>query len=90
VQIASAHNIPFLATGGGHGFSLGYGSVQHAVNVDMGNFKSVNLDAEENTLTIGGAVTLSQVWDPLYLAGKELRTLSRLVPRSMFPKLIDP
>ena len=74
VKICVENNIPFLATGGGHGAGTGYGTVKNAVNIDLGNFRSVGLDVERNLLTVGGATLAGQIYGPLYAAGKELRT----------------
>lgn len=67
------HKLPFFATGGGHGTGTGYGTVKDAVNIDLKNLKSVEVDAEKNELTVGGATTAGQIYEPLYAVGKELR-----------------
>ncbi|PCG89579.1 FAD-binding, type 2 [Penicillium occitanis (nom. inval.)] len=65
---------PFLATGAGHGFGLGFGQVQNAIDIDLSQFKSVAIDAENNILTVGGSVTFSDIFQPLYDVGKEVPT----------------
>ncbi|KAF6222867.1 hypothetical protein HO133_000918 [Letharia lupina] len=74
VKIASESHIPFFATGGAHGAELGFATVKNAVNIDLGNFNSTELDAANNLLTVGGSTTFSQFYDLLYNAGKEIRT----------------
>jgi fumiquinazoline A oxidase len=73
VKIASQNNIPFLATGGGHGAGTGYGTVKNALDIDLSNFNSVEVDAANNRLIIGGATVFGQIFEPLYDAGKEIR-----------------
>ncbi|RAO65272.1 uncharacterized protein BHQ10_001284 [Talaromyces amestolkiae] len=74
VKVASAHNISFLATGGGHGVSQGFANIQNAIDIDLSNFKTVDLDIEKNQVTVGGGATYGQLYDPLYNAGKEIPT----------------
>ena len=70
-----ANNVPFLATGGGHSFSINLADIKNGLELDMGGFKTVKVDAAANTLTVGGAVTIGEILDPLYAAGKEMRML---------------
>ncbi|KAI8632684.1 hypothetical protein F5Y19DRAFT_491330 [Xylariaceae sp. FL1651] len=74
IKLCANHDIPFLVTGGGHGAGTGYGSVKRALNIDLGNFRDVDLNAGENLLTVGGATQAGQIYQPLYQAGKELPT----------------
>ncbi|KAL5333393.1 FAD-binding domain-containing protein [Aspergillus crustosus] len=74
VKIAAKNNIPFLATGGGHGTNIGYGTVKNALNIDLSNFKSVKVDAANHRLTVGGAVGQGDIWGPLYEVGQEIPT----------------
>lgn len=73
VVYASANRVPFMATGGGHGYSTTLSTVENALDIDLSNFKSVAVDAAANTVTIGGATTFRQIYDPLYNAGKQIR-----------------
>lgn len=82
IQIATRNKISFLHTGGGHGISTTLGRLQNGVDVDLGNFDSVHLDAKRNLLTVGGAAVFSQAIDVLYGAGKELR-MCRLSNREL-------
>jgi len=73
VKVSVANNIPFLATGAGHGSSATLARLQNGIEIDLSNFKSVSLDAANNVLTVGGAVVFSQLYEPLSNAGKMLR-----------------
>lgn len=73
VRYAARNNVSFMATGGGHGYSTTLSGVQDALDIDLGNFKSVSVDASANTMTIGGATIFADIYDPLYNAGKQIR-----------------
>ena len=73
VRFASRFNIPFLATGGGHGFATTFGALKNGLEIDLGLFTNVSVDAAASTMTIGGAVKNGDVIEPLYNAGKEIR-----------------
>jgi fumiquinazoline A oxidase len=65
--------VTFLATGDNHGMSEGYGAITGAVNIDLGNFISVEVDAANSLMTIGGASNFSRFFDQLYEVGKVVR-----------------
>lgn len=48
----------------------------------MGFFKNVSVNAEANTMTIGGSVTFNDVLDPLYAVEKEIRESGLNLSRS--------
>ncbi|RAK71698.1 FAD-binding oxidoreductase [Aspergillus fijiensis CBS 313.89] len=73
VKFATSQNLPFLASGGGHGYSTSFGALQQGLQIDMGSFDSIQIDAEKSTMTIGGSVKFSQIMEPLFNAGKEIR-----------------
>jgi len=75
VKISSQNNISFLATGRGHGSTSTLATL-HGIEIDLGNFRTFNLDAENNRLTVGGSVNFSQLFEPLNSAGKMMRKLS--------------
>jgi hypothetical protein len=62
-----------LATGDNHGISSGYDNIDNAVNIDLGNFITVEVDVEKSQMTIGGANNFSTFFDQLYEAGKVVR-----------------
>ncbi|KAF6825542.1 FAD binding domain-containing protein [Colletotrichum musicola] len=76
VKIASANDIPFLATGAGHGASLTTGNLHDGIDIDLGNFNGVQVDAANSQVTVGGSTTFEQLYEPLYAAGKEIPTAS--------------
>ena len=73
-RYAYRHNISFLGTGGGHGYSATLGTVRNGIEIDLGHFNTVSIDADASTMTIGGSVRFGNVTGrPLYDAGKEFR-----------------
>ncbi|KAJ6119126.1 hypothetical protein N7523_003406 [Penicillium sp. IBT 18751x] len=69
VRVAAAHNVPFMATNGGHGTSLIYGTIE-GIDVNIANFNSVKVDLAKNHLIVGAGVKLGDITEPLYNAGK--------------------
>ena len=69
--------MPFLATGGGHGFATTFGALENGLELDLSFFHNVTLDTATSTMTIGGAVIFRDIYDVLYNAGKEIRELRR-------------
>nr|CAG8993145.1 FAD-linked oxidoreductase [Penicillium sclerotiorum] len=69
VRIASANHIPFLATSGGHGAGLGYASVT-GLDINLANFNCVSVDVDRNELVVGAGVSIGDLTEPLYEAGK--------------------
>lgn len=73
IQYAYHHNISFLGTGGGHGYSASLASVRNGIEIDLGHFDTVSVNKNANTMTVGGSVRFGNVTGPLYDAGKEFR-----------------
>lgn len=73
VKFCSDLDIPFLATGGGHGFATTFRNLKNGIEIDLGFFRSVSVDATANTMTIGGGTHFQDVFDPLFKEGKEIR-----------------
>jgi FAD/FMN-containing dehydrogenase len=73
VKISSQNSIPFLTTGGGHGFSDL--SSFNGLSIDLSKFNTIHLDLDQNRVTVGGSTRVSQLIDVLYDAGKELRMI---------------
>ena len=71
--------MPFLATGGGHGYTWSLGQLQNAIQIDLGNFQTVEIDTAANTMTVGGAVRIGNVTHDLLAVGKEFRKSSPLL-----------
>jgi len=70
--------VPFLATGGGHGYTWTLGELENAIQLDLGHFQTIDIDADANTMTIGGAVRIGNVTEQLHAVGKEFRRSTRL------------
>lgn len=73
VKLAIAHNIPLLATGARHGYTVTLARLQNGLAIDLSHFDSVRVNEQDETVTVGGAVKMRQVLDPVYDAGFELR-----------------
>ncbi|KAI0184711.1 hypothetical protein EV127DRAFT_443582 [Xylaria flabelliformis] len=73
VKIATSNRIPFLATGGRHGYTTTLGNLKNGLALDLSQFNTVKVDKKAGTLTVGGAVRISQIYDPVYEAGYELQ-----------------
>ncbi|KAL8655906.1 MAG: hypothetical protein Q9210_000607 [Variospora velana] len=80
VRLASSHRIPFLATGGRHGYTTTLGDLQGGLAIDLSQFKSYSIDRAAGTLTVGGATTLGDFQDALYEAGYMIQTASISCP----------
>lgn len=73
MQYARQNNVPFLGTGGGHGYTTSLASIQNGIEIDLGHFNSVAINGSANTITVGGSVHFHNITGPLYAAGKEFR-----------------
>ncbi|GIJ86910.1 hypothetical protein Asppvi_005808 [Aspergillus pseudoviridinutans] len=69
VRIAASHNISFMATNGGHGTGVIYGTVK-SIDVNLANFNSVKIDVATNRLIVGAGTKVGDITEPLYKAGK--------------------
>lgn len=65
--------MPFLATGGRHGYSTTLGDMQGGLAIDLTEMNSVSVDESAATLTIGPGVRFRDIFDPVYNAGFEIR-----------------
>lgn len=74
IKLAASNEFPFLVTGGNHGYSATFGTLDDGLAIDMRNFNSVTINAAANTMTIGGGTIFNQIFDPLYNAGKEIQS----------------
>ncbi|KAL8988161.1 MAG: hypothetical protein Q9177_002723 [Variospora cf. flavescens] len=80
VRLASSRRIPFLATGGRHGYTTTLGDLQGGLAIDLSQLKSYSIDRAAGTLTVGGATTLGDFQDALYEAGYMIQTPSISCP----------
>ncbi len=72
IELASQYNIPFLATGGGHGGTITVRGLT-GLQIDLKLFKSVTYNAADSTITVGGGVLMKDTYATISAAGKELR-----------------
>ncbi|KAG9235758.1 hypothetical protein BJ875DRAFT_482938 [Amylocarpus encephaloides] len=72
VKYAAQNNVSFLATGGGHGYSGTLSALDHGIELDMGNFKTVSVNAATNRISVGGSVKFADMMVPTYSAGKAI------------------
>lgn len=77
VKYATENKMGILATGGGHGYSTALAGARQALDVDLGSFKHVSVNASANTMAVGGANIFADIYDPLYTAGKQFRKFGR-------------
>jgi FAD/FMN-containing dehydrogenase len=70
VRISVAHDILFFATGGGHGIS-NYDSF-NGLSIDLSHFDTITSNPEGDRITIGGAVKIHQLVEPLAKLRREL------------------
>lgn len=71
--MATKHNIPFLATGGRHGFVSTLAHLQNGLALDLSQLNDVTVDQSAATLTIGPGVRFRDIFDPVYNAGFQIR-----------------
>lgn len=76
VKIASRHSVPFLATGGRHGYTTTIGRLDQGLAIDLSNLNSLDLDAKRGLLTAGPGLRVGEIFDPLFNAGWDIRKSS--------------
>ncbi|KAK1634584.1 hypothetical protein BDP81DRAFT_451133 [Colletotrichum phormii] len=74
VLLAAKHRVPFLATGGRHGYTTSLGRLRNGRAIDLSALNEVEVDESAETLTVGGGVRWSQVLDPVFDAGFQMQT----------------
>ncbi|CAH0021155.1 unnamed protein product [Clonostachys rhizophaga] len=79
VKFATAHDIPFLATGGHHGYSTNLGKLFKGLAIDLSLLNSVEVFTRNATLVVGGGTRWDQVLDPVYEAGFEMRVVGTTI-----------
>lgn len=73
VQLARKYDIPFLATGGRHGFSTTLHALDQGLEIDLSQLDSVEVDDINATVTVGAGVVVDDILNPIYDAGFEMR-----------------
>ncbi|KAL3434772.1 hypothetical protein BDV09DRAFT_185530 [Aspergillus tetrazonus] len=69
VRISVEHDIPFLATGGAHGLTTTLGQFS-GITIELSQFNIVKLDKETGQITLGGGTRYSDIYEPIFNAGK--------------------
>ncbi|KAI0396108.1 FAD-binding domain-containing protein [Xylariaceae sp. FL0594] len=72
LQLATSNNIPFLVSGGRHGFTSTLGQLQAGLAIDLSRMNDVTVNKSAGTMTVGGGTRLRDIYDPVYEAGYEL------------------
>lgn len=80
MNLATQNNISFLATGGRHGFNPTLGELQNGLAIDLGSFDALKVNATAGTLTVGPAIRIGDLLDPVYNSGYEIRELTSPIP----------
>lgn len=70
-----ANNISFIATNGRHGPKMGQSEFT-GININLETLNTVDLDTENNLVTLGPGVRMWDVQTAMYNAGKEIRRCS--------------
>ncbi|KAF2792080.1 FAD-binding domain-containing protein [Melanomma pulvis-pyrius CBS 109.77] len=70
VSYSRDKKVPFLATGGGHGYTGTLSALRDGIEVDLSYFNTVEVDKDKNLLKIGGSVRFRDLMGPVYAAGK--------------------
>ncbi|PWY79153.1 FAD-binding domain-containing protein [Aspergillus heteromorphus CBS 117.55] len=70
VKTSVARGIPFLATGGGHGVTTTLGRVRNGIEIDLSNFRTVEVSEDASEIVVGGAAIYNDIYGPMYKAGK--------------------
>ncbi|KFA51925.1 hypothetical protein S40293_07063 [Stachybotrys chartarum IBT 40293] len=72
IQFARDNDMEFLATGGRHGYTPGYGRLQSGLSISLENLNSVSVNQTAATLTVGGGVRIRDVTQAVADAGFEM------------------
>ncbi|KAI1412626.1 FAD-binding domain-containing protein [Hypoxylon sp. FL1857] len=72
VKAARASNIPFLATGGRHGYVTTLGKLDGGLAIDLSQINTVSIDKAAATVTVGAGTKLGDITGPIEEAGFEL------------------
>ncbi|KAI1433773.1 hypothetical protein GGR50DRAFT_695729 [Xylaria sp. CBS 124048] len=74
VKFATQNHVPFLATGGRHGYTTTTGQIRNGLAIDLSLMNSVKVNKKDATLTIGPGVRFRDIFDPVYEAGFQVQT----------------
>ncbi|CAJ2507153.1 Uu.00g083390.m01.CDS01 [Anthostomella pinea] len=71
-EVVAINSIPFLATGGRHGYGTTLATLQNGLAVDLSRINEVSIKTAGSTLTVGGGAKHSDVLASVYEAGFQL------------------
>ncbi|KAF2190320.1 FAD-binding domain-containing protein [Zopfia rhizophila CBS 207.26] len=74
VRFANRHLIPFLATGGAHGFVPTLGRLQNGIEIDTSNMKSIQISDDGKFAQLGPGFTNGQLIRALWAKNKRTVT----------------
>ncbi|PHH68711.1 hypothetical protein CDD82_335 [Ophiocordyceps australis] len=80
VNLATRHNLSFLATGGRHGYGTTLGKLRNGLAIDLGQLDDIDIDQTAGTLTVGPGVLMGDVMLPVHDAGYQIQTSSCTTP----------
>ncbi|GAP88228.1 putative FAD-binding domain-containing protein [Rosellinia necatrix] len=69
VKLANRFKIPFLATGGRHGYTTTLGKLQNGLSIDLSQLNSFSADVNASTVTVGAAANIGMFQDELFAKG---------------------
>ena len=72
VKYATEKGVPFLAVSSGHGYSS-YSKAKNVLQIDLNNFKEIQIDEANYTVRLGGAVLHKEAIEPLWKAQRQIR-----------------
>ncbi|KAI0533297.1 FAD-binding domain-containing protein [Xylaria digitata] len=72
VKVAAANKIPFLATSGRHGYGTSLGKLQNGLSIDLGNMKTLEIDTDAQTVTVGPGVKNGDLANHILDAGYQM------------------
>ncbi|HEY7567732.1 MAG TPA: FAD-binding oxidoreductase [Gemmatimonadaceae bacterium] len=68
VEFARTHTVPIAIRGGGHSYA-GYGAADGALQIDLGEFTTVNVDRDRRTASVGGGTRIRDLLAATLAAG---------------------
>ncbi|KAL2131986.1 hypothetical protein VTI74DRAFT_4387 [Chaetomium olivicolor] len=74
IRYANAHDLPFLATTGGHGTTTTLSAMEGGIIINMRNMTSFSVSPDRKTATIGGGLLAGNVVDELWAVGLQTTT----------------
>jgi FAD/FMN-containing dehydrogenase len=73
VKVAVAAKVPFLATGGRHGYTTTLGKLQNGLSIDLSKMNSLKIDTAAQTVTVGPGVKIGDLIGPILEKGYQMR-----------------